>query len=118
MASEKQYENKIKKFLISEGVYEAGTPEHKIVNDVYGWFFKTWGGGMQRSGIPDLIINCNGYFLGIELKAPNGKPTELQKKNIDLINRGNGVGWILYPKDFELFKELIYELKGGVKCGR
>lgn len=97
MISEKSFENKIKKFLKDEGC----------------WFLKTWGGGYQRSGIPDLLICCNGYFLGVELKASNGKASELQLWNIEKIKESKGVGLILYPKDFEIFKDLIHKLKGG-----
>jgi len=98
MASEKQFENKIKKFLKDEGC----------------WFLKYWAGASYtKSGIPDLLICCNGYFLGVEVKAPRGKPSELQLWNIEKIKEAGGIGLVLYPKDFDSFKELIYKLKGG-----
>ena len=97
IAEEKNFENKIKTFL----------KEQKC------WFLKTWGGGYQRSGIPDLIICCNGYFIGLEVKASKGKASELQEWNINKIKQAGGIGLILYPKDFEKFKELIIKLKGG-----
>lgn len=77
------------------------------------WFFKVFGGGFQRSGIPDLICCINGVFVAIELKGDNGKPTELQKMNIKKINEAGGIGIILYPSGFEEFKKLIEEV---VKC--
>lgn len=95
------------------GVYAAGTPEDKMVLDPVGWFFKVWGGGYQKSGIPDLIICVNGIFIGCELKSSTGKPTELQKKNIKMINGGKGIGLILYPEGFEQFKNIV---KGVIKC--
>jgi hypothetical protein len=94
---EKNFENRVKKFLTEQGC----------------WFLKTWGGGFQRSGIPDLLICCNGYFLGVELKAPNGKATDLQLWNLNKISDAGGIGLVLYPKDFERFKEQIIKLKGG-----
>lgn len=60
-----------------------------------------------------MIICCNGYFIGLEVKASKGKPSELQNWNIDKIKQAGGIGLILYPKDFEKFKELIIKLKGG-----
>lgn len=113
MASEKLFENKVKRWLESEGVYPAGTPIQNIVAPVCGWYFKVWGGGMQKSGIPDLIVSVNGFFLGVELKSDTGRPSELQKKNVQLINQGNGLGLILYPKGFEQFKEIV---KGVKRC--
>lgn len=94
--TEKQFENQVKKFLKD--------------NDI--WYFKVWGGGFQKSGVPDLICCVNGHFVAIEVKGPNGKPSELQKYNIRKINESNGIGLILYPNQFEEFKELITELLG------
>lgn len=33
------------------------------------YYIKIWGGGYQRSGIPDLIICLKGRFIAIELKT-------------------------------------------------
>ena len=93
MAAEKVFENEIKKFLLS------------LPNT---WYFKYWAGPYSKSGIPDIIACVNGHFVGIEVKAANGHPSELQKRNIRLIQSANGKAFIVYPKDFEkLKKELI-----------
>lgn len=101
MAAEKNFENRVKKFLKEQNC----------------WFLKTWGGGLQRSGIPDLLISCNGRFVGVELKAPNGKPSELQIWNLLKIDDSGGFGWLLYPKTFEAFKDFIFCLKGNNPLG-
>ncbi|BDR67226.1 hypothetical protein K144312032_14540 [Clostridium tetani] len=93
--TEKQFENKIKDFL-------------KSLSQT--WFFKYWAGPMSKAGIPDIIACVNGTFVAIEVKAPNGKPSELQKRNIRLIQECEGLAYILYPKDFEPFKKDMYEL--------
>lgn len=95
MAEEKNFENKIKKFLKDEGCY----------------FLKTWSNGVQRSGIPDLLICCNGYFIGVEVKATNGTPSNLQLWNIEQIQKSNGLAFILYPSAFSAFKEFIRSIK-------
>ena len=96
MAAEKNFENKVKKFLEEEGC----------------WFLKYWGGAAYtKAGIPDLLVCCNGYFLGVELKAPNGKASPLQIHNLKKIDESGGYGILLYPKDFEMFKGLIQALK-------
>ena len=94
--TEKQFETKIRKFLEGEGCY----------------YFKVWGGGMQKAGIPDLIVCCNGYFVAVEVKSAKGQPSALQLHTLNEIAKAGGKTWILYPKDFEFFKQLIYRLKG------
>ena len=93
---EKAFENKVKQFLKDQGC----------------WFVKYWGGGgFTKSGIPDLLVCCNGRFLGVEIKAENGKPSDLQLYHIRKINDAGGIGIVLYPKHFEQFKELINSLQ-------
>lgn len=113
MAAEKQFENKVKNWLESQGVYAAGKPQHEKTVKEIGWYLKTWGGGMQKSGIPDLLICVNGIFISCELKSDTGRASDLQKKNTVAINESNGIGIILYPKGFEQFKEIV---KGVIQC--
>ena len=47
------------------------------------------------------------------MKAPNGKPSELQLWNIEKIKSAGGIAMVLYPKDFDDFKDLIHRLKEG-----
>lgn len=102
MAQEKQFENKVKAYLKEQGC----------------WFVKYWSGTAQngrkftKDGVPDLLVCCNGSFLGIELKAENGKPSELQLWNIDQIKKAGGYAFVLYPSQFEEFKKLIRSIKG------
>lgn len=91
MGSEKIFENKVKKYL----------------NERNCWGLKTWSNGIQRQGVPDLLVCCNSYFLGIEVKAETGKPSELQLYNIDEIRRAGGIGIVLYPQQFEEFQKLV-----------
>lgn len=110
MAQEKEFENKVCRFLESKGVYRANTPKQKMTQPIKGWFFKVWGGGFQQAGIPDLICNINGKFVAVELKAENGRPSELQTKNVNMIIKGGGYAFILYPSDFEKFKNFVNRL--------
>ena len=96
IAAEKNFENKIKKFLESEGA----------------WFIKYWAGSQfTKSGIPDVLACVNGYFVGIEVKAQNGKPSELQLHHIQKIRDAGGFAIVLYPSAFERFKRFITDLK-------
>jgi hypothetical protein len=98
MASEKSFENRVKKFLKDSGCY----------------FIKYWGGGeFTKAGVPDILCCCNGYFIGIEVKAPNGKPSPLQIHNLKKIDESGGYGVLLYPKDMTLFKNFIDCIQAG-----
>ena len=97
MAAEKSFEKKVRTYLEQQGA----------------WILKTWGGGMQRTGVPDLLVCLNGVFCGIELKASKGKATDLQKWNISQINAAGGLGVVLYPEGFEQFKKIV---KGVMQC--
>lgn len=88
---EKQFETKVKAWLKANNC----------------WVLKTWSNGVQRSGIPDLLVCVNGYFVGVELKAEKGKPSCLQLYNIDQIRESGGIAIVLYPNQFEEFKTLI-----------
>ena len=94
MGSEKQFENKIKTYLQN--------------NDCY--FVKYFANRMTKVGVPDLLACINGYFVGIEVKAESGTPSELQKHNRELIKFAGGIGIILYPQDWDLFKEMVEQL--------
>lgn len=107
MAQEKLFEKQVERYLASRGIYQAGTPVQKMTVRQCGWFTKIWGGGYQKSGIPDILICANGVFIGCELKASKGRPSALQVHNINAINQSGGFGIILYPEKFDMFKDLI-----------
>lgn len=96
MAEEKNLENRLKEFLKSEEC----------------WYLKYWaGGGFTKSGIPDLLICCNGYFIAAELKASKGTPSVLQIRELTKIQNASGIGVLIYPEDEITFRKLILELK-------
>lgn len=95
MAAEKQFENRIKKYLTEQGV----------------WYVKYFANGFTKSGIPDILACCNGHFLAIEVKAENGRPSELQLHHIEKIKQSGGCAVIVKPSQFEELKQLIQELK-------
>ena len=97
MAQEKNFENRLKKFLEAENC----------------WSVKFFANAFTKTGIPDLLVCCNGYFVAVEVKAQNGRPSELQKWNIKKINESCGIGVVLYPDQFDDFKDLIHSLNDG-----
>lgn len=98
MAKEKNFENKIKKYLKEKGFY----------------FIKYWGGGeFTKAGVPDILACINGFFFGIEVKSETGKPSPLQLINLKQIDDAGGFGILLYPDDFEEFKEFVEIIEKG-----
>lgn len=96
MAAEKNFENQVKRFLKDQGC----------------WILKYWGGASYtKSGVPDLLVCCNGSFVAIEVKAPNGRPSDLQIVNLRNIDKSGGYAVLLYPQHYELFKNFILCLK-------
>ena len=99
IAAEKIFENKIKKYLESRGA----------------WFVKYWAGAQYtKSGIPDILACINGYFVGIEVKAQNGTPSELQLHNVHAINAAGGFAFVLYPSKFDEFKKFVDDLNSDI----
>ena len=112
MAGEKNFENRLKRWLEGEGIYPLGHPADKMPVAPYGYYEKRWGGGRyQKSGLPDMRIVVNGLALAVELKATNGTPSELQKHNIRQINRSMGLGFVLYPEGFPEFQKIVKVVK-------
>jgi len=68
------------------------------------WYFKVWGGGMQRRGIPDILGLVNGRFFALELKATDGTVSALQQRCVDMINKCGGYAEIVYPDDWDRVK--------------
>lgn len=94
MAQEKTFENKIKKYL----------------KDNSCWYVKYFANRMTKSGVPDILACVNSYFVAIEVKASNGKPSELQLWNREEIRNAGGISLILYPEQFDDFKLFIEDL--------
>ena len=114
MGQEKVFENKVKKWLESEGIYPLGTAEQDITVAPCGYWEKRWGGGKYtKNGLPDMHIVVNGINIDAEAKAPNGRPSELQKHNVVQINQSGSIAMVLYPDGFENFKNIV---KGVKRC--
>lgn len=98
IAGEKLFENKIKKFLDDNGAY----------------YVKFFANAFTKTGVPDILASVNGYFVGIEVKATTGRPSELQLYNIRKIKESGGFAFVLYPSAFEEFKKFITDLQRDI----
>jgi len=111
VAAEKNFENKVKTWLESEGIYPLGTGADKMPVPPCGYYEKRWGGGYSKSGLPDMHLTVNFISIDVELKASDGRPSELQKQKVKQINRSQSIALILYPEGFDDFKKIVKGVK-------
>lgn len=95
MAAEKNFEQKIKAMLNNNGA----------------WFVKFFANRMTKTGVPDILASVNGYFVGIEVKAQNGHPSELQMYNVRKIRESGGFAFVVYPSGYEQLEKIIDGLR-------
>lgn len=114
MAQEKAFEDKLKDWLESEGIYPLGTSKNDMHAPPCGYWEKRWGGGKYiKGGMPDMHIVVKGVSIEAELKAPRGRPSELQIQKLNQIDDSGCIAVVLFPKDFENFKRLIMFIKNS-----
>ena len=93
MGLEKSFENKIKRYLKEKGCYRV----------------KYFGCNYSEAGTPDILVCVppDGKFLAIEVKAPNGKASELQMVKINEIRKAGGFAYVVYPSGWLKLKDII-----------
>ena len=107
MGREKIFENKVKRYLESLGIYALGTPRTKMSVEPIGYYEKRWGSMFTPSGLPDMHICVHGHSLEVELKGDTGRVSALQKFMIEQINDAGGKAIVLRPDKFADFKALL-----------
>ena len=64
------------------------------------------------NGLPDILCLYKGFFLGLELKQENGRPTALQLRKIKTIEENGGIGRII--RSVSEVETLINDIYEGV----
>ena len=59
------------------------------------WVYHPHGAGASMAGAPDLLVCYKGRFLGLEVKRPGGKATELQAHTLEEITEAGGVSSVV-----------------------
>ena len=100
MGSEKNFENKIKNWLSAHGCY----------------FVKFFANGYTRRGVPDILANVNGWFVGIEVKAQNGHLDKdgLQIDNVREIRKSGGYAWVVYPSGWPELQNILLNILNNI----
>ena len=80
----------------------AKTKESKLEQDIEKfmqrkgiWQLARYQAQSNQNGLPDRLYLYKGYLLGLELKTDEGKPTKLQLKKLDAINKNGGIGLLV-----------------------
>ena len=82
----------------------------KVLNELGAYYAMPVTNGFGNSGVPDFLVCLHGRFYGIECKANGGKPTLLQLKHLDDIQKAGGVALLIDETNVEtLRKELSDE---------
>ena len=70
----------------------------KYLTNKHIWF-RRYQAQYNAYGLPDLDFLYKGVYVGLELKAEKGTPTELQLRKIKSINENGGIGVIAKSVD-------------------
>ena len=104
---EKIFEEHLKRWLESEGIYRLGTPKQDMKVTPCGYWEKRHGSTYTGGGWPDMHIVVCGISIEIELKSATGRPSELQKQKLSQIADAGCIGFVARPADFENIKALV-----------
>lgn len=93
------------------------TPEAKVKDRIkavlkkYGAYYAMpIGGAFSSVGVPDFLVCHKGMFIGIEAKAGANKPTQLQLKNLENIERAGGVGIVINETNINELEVILNEV--------
>jgi Holliday junction resolvase len=88
------------------------TPEAKVKLKIHaalkaqGAYAVNYIGGLHaNNGTPDILACLNGRFIGIEAKAGNNKPTDLQIQNLRRIDIAGGTALVINENNLELIND-------------
>lgn len=76
----------------------------KILDELECYYFFPATGGFGKSGVPDIVVCYLGHFVGIECKSGDNKPTLLQEKNLENINKSKGSSIVVNEKNLPNLK--------------
>ena len=73
----------------------------KMLKERNVYYFFPIAGAYTSVGVPDIVACIRGKFVGIECKAGNNRPTELQLRNLEAIRDNGGHAWVVNENDLE-----------------
>lgn len=90
------------------------TPEAKVkkvvvnqLRNLGAYYFYPVTGGYGRSGVPDIVGCYKGRFFGIECKAGKNVPTDLQRINLEDIDKQGGISLVVNEKNMHSVQDIF-----------
>ncbi len=90
------------------------TPEAKVkkvvvkqLRNLGAYYFYPVTSGYGRSGVPDIVGCYKGKFFGIECKAGKNVPTDLQRINLEDIDKQGGIALVVNEKNMHSVQDLL-----------
>ena len=90
------------------------TPEAKVkkvvvkqLRNLGAYYFYPVTSGYGRSGVPDIVGCYKGKFFGIECKAGKNVPTDLQRINLEDIDKQGGIALVVNEKNMHSVQVLL-----------
>lgn len=62
----------------------------KYLDQRGAWYFCPFMAGRGKAGVPDIIACLDGHFIAVEVKRPGKKPTAIQLRRIEEIEKTMG----------------------------
>lgn len=91
MTPEGKVKEKVKKLLISRGVY----------------YIMPMGQAFGRAGVPDFVCCLHGRFFSIETKANGRRPTNLQEYEMHKIRAAGGVAFVINESNLDMLDKML-----------
>jgi len=77
----------------------------------YGaWYTMPHQAGYSARGVPDIIACYHGKFIAIECKYGKNKPTSLQTRQLENIDRAGGIGMVINETNIDDVEKLLKRL--------
>ena len=90
------------------------TPEAKVkkvvvkqLRNLGAYYFYPVTSGYGRRGVPDIVGCYKGKFFGIECKAGKNVPTDLQRINLEDIDKQGGIALVVNEKNMHSVQALL-----------
>lgn len=100
--------------MTPEGKVKAAVK--KLLAQYSLWYCMPVGGMMGRSGVPDFLVCCNGQFIAIETKTGRGKPTALQKLELERIAAAGGISLVINESNLNDLEKVLNDSSRKSGC--
>lgn len=82
----------------------------KMLKERHLYYFFPIAGAYTSIGVPDIVACVRGRFVGIECKAGNNRPTELQLRNLEAIRDNNGIALVVNEDNLDVLEQRLETL--------